>query len=83
MSDTLEFTAERLEQLQYRVAAFVAYAAERFIDEHSNTNAAEVLRAIYHSRRYAQLSDFNTFLYTYSFAELYELFEDELLAEEP
>ena len=82
MSDTQEFTSERVEQLQHRVAAFVAYATERFTDEHSGTNAADVLRAIYHSGRYVQLSDFNTFLYTYTFAELYELFEKDLLVGE-
>jgi len=76
MSDTQEFTSERVEQLQYRVAAFVAYATERFTDEHCGSNAAEVMQAIFHSGRYAQLSDFSTYLYTYSFAELYELFEE-------
>jgi len=72
-------TVERRAALEYRVAEFVAYAAERMLSDHPNADAGEVMRAILRSSRYEQLADFDTYIYTYTFDELYQMFEEELL----
>jgi hypothetical protein len=37
-----------------------------------------IMKNIYHSKRYIQLIDYDTYLYTFTFDELYQMFLEEL-----
>jgi hypothetical protein len=76
MSDTI--SPDRRDQLDYRVAAVVAYVAERIAEEYPTVSVSLVMQKIYLSERYRQLTDYGTYLYTYTFNELYDLFLEEL-----
>jgi hypothetical protein len=76
MSDLI--SQSRRDQLDYRVAAIVAYVAERIVEEYPATSVSPVMKNIYLSKRYEQLTDYDTYLYTYTFDELYDLFLEEL-----
>jgi hypothetical protein len=78
MSDTM--SQERRGQLDYRIAAIVAYVAERVVKEHPAASVSHVMKSIYLSKRYEQLTNYDTYLYTYTFDELYDLFFEELKA---
>jgi hypothetical protein len=76
MSDAI--SQDRRDQLDYRVAAIVAYVTERVIEEYPAASASLIMRDIYLSERYRQLADYDTYLYTYTFDEMYKLFLEEL-----
>jgi hypothetical protein len=76
MFDTM--SQDRRDQLDYRVAAVVAYVAERIAEEYPTVSVSLVMRQMYLSERYRQLTDYDTYLYTYTFNELYDLFLEEL-----
>jgi hypothetical protein len=73
-------TQDRRDQLDHRVAAVVVYVAERMVEERPATSASLAMRGIYLSKRYEQLTDYGTYLYTYTFDELYDLFLEEFEA---
>jgi len=76
MSDAIP--SERKDQLDYRVAEIVAYVTDRMVGEFPNTQIPMLMKHLYHSNRYKQLTDYDTYLYTYTFDELYQLFLAEL-----
>jgi hypothetical protein len=76
MSDTISL--ERKDQLDYRAAEIVAYVTDRMAREFSDVQVPALMKHLYHSNRYKQLTDYDTYLYTYTFDELYQLFLAEL-----
>jgi hypothetical protein len=73
-----DISPQRRDGLDYRVAEVVAYVADRFVTEHPGAPAAATMKRIYHSKRYQQLADYSTYLYTFTFDELYQMFLSEL-----
>jgi hypothetical protein len=73
---------ERCDSLEHRAAEFVAYATERAALERSSIDSAEFMKSIYNCDRYKQLIDFDTYLYTFTFNELYDIFDKELFPDQ-